>query len=98
MRLPNFNRRRQRLEPVRFEPATFTPQVRITMTRDVTGWTNRERRIKYHLRHGRSYMVDGDTAVDFITKGYATGELPRSVSDDERAELRSQNRTIGLGG
>ncbi|MGH9908110.1 MAG: hypothetical protein ACRD8U_21270 [Pyrinomonadaceae bacterium] len=76
----------------------FEPQAKITMTRDVTGWAHRERRQKYALKSGEVYYVDADTAAEFIVKGYATGELPREVSDDERAEWRSQMTVIRAGG
>ena len=42
-------------------------------------------------------MIDEQHAVEFIVKGYATGELPRFVSADEQAEIRSVITIIGLG-
>jgi len=92
-------RRRQHreLNPVTFSPVNWQPQVEVTFTRDVTGWLDTDRRIKWQFRAGTKHMVDEQHAVEFITKGYATGFLPRSVSDDERAEIRSVMTTIGLG-
>jgi hypothetical protein len=83
--------------PIRLEPVNWQPQVRVTFTRDVCGWLDRERGLKFQFGAGRTYLIDEQHAVEFIVKGYATGELPRPVSDDEAAELRSQMVTIGLG-
>jgi hypothetical protein len=85
------------VHPVTFEPHRWQPQVRVTFTRDVSGWLHRDRRVKWHFAAGSTHMVDEERAVLFIVKGYATGELPRAVSDDERAEIRSVMTTIGLG-
>lgn len=92
-------RRRQRkelLKPVRFEPVNWKPQVEVTFTRDVNGWLDHDRSVKWHFAAGSTHMVDEQHAIEFITKGYATGTLPRSVSDDEAAEIRSSMTTIGL--
>lgn len=83
--------------PVTFAAVDWQPQVQVTFTKDVTGWLNRDRRIKWHFAAGSTHMVDEQHAVEFITKGYATGQLPRKVSDDEKAEIRSVMTTIGLG-
>lgn len=93
-------RRKQHLElhPVEFQPVNWQPQVQVTFTRDVNGYLNRDQRIKWHFAKGTTHMVDEQHAVEFIVKGYATGTLPREVSEDERAELRSVMTTIGLGG
>jgi hypothetical protein len=89
-------RQHKELYPVRFETVDWRPQVAVKFTRDVTGWIDQTKRIRFHFSAGRTYHVDEQHAVEFIVKGYATGELPRSVSDDERAELRSNMTTIGL--
>lgn len=80
-----------------FAAVDWQPQVEVTFTRDVTGWLDRDRRVKWHFAAGNTAMVDEQHAVEFIVKGYATGILPRKVSDDERAEVRSVMTTIGLG-
>ena len=93
-------RRRQRhdlMRPVTFQPVNWAPQVRVTFTRDVNGWLDRDQRIKWHFAAGSTHMVDEQHAVEFIVKGYATGELPRFVSADEQAEIRSVITIIGLG-
>lgn len=91
-------RRRQHKElyPVRFVAVDWSPQVQVKFTRDVNGWLDRDKRIKWHFAAGSTHMIDEQHAVEFITKGYATGELPRHVSDDESAEIRSVMTTIGL--
>ena len=68
------------------------------MTRDVTGYANRDQNVKYELKAGEVYFVSVDVAAEFITKGYAAGELPRPVSDDEAAEWRAQQTIIRPGG
>lgn len=92
-------RRRQHreLNPVQFAPVNWQPQVQVRFTQDVTGWLDRDRRVKWQFAAGSTHMVDEQHAVEFITKGYATGTLPRTVSDDERAEIRSVMTVIGLG-
>ena len=89
--------RREALKPVRFEPVNWQPQVKVRFTRTVTGWLDRDRRIKWEFHAGTEHYIDEAHAVEFIVKGYATGELPRPVSADERAEIRSNMTTIGLG-
>lgn len=89
--------RRESLKPVRFEPVNWQPQVQVKFTRTVTGWLDRDKRVKWEFHAGTTHMIDEQHAVEFIVKGYATGELPRAVSDDEKAELRSNMTTIGLG-
>ena len=92
------NRQHRELFPVEFKPANWSPQVEVTFTRDINGWLNRDHNIKWHFAAGTTHMIDEQHAVEFISKGYATGELPRHVSDDEHAEIRSVMTTIGLGG
>ena len=87
----------QGLKPVTFQAVDWQPQVRVTFTRDVNGWLNHDQRIKWHFAAGTTHMVDEQHAVEFIVKGYATGNLPRFVSADEQAEIRSVITTIGLG-
>lgn len=91
------NRQRRELYPVEFKPANWEPQVQVTFKMDVNGYLDRDKNIKWHFAAGSTHMVDEQHAVEFITKGYATGELPRPVSDDECAEIRSVMTTIGMG-
>jgi hypothetical protein len=85
------------LRPVEFQPVNWTPQVEVTFTRDVNGWLDRDSSVKWHFAAGSTHMVDEEHAVEFIVKGYATGELPREVSADEQAEIRSVITVIGMG-
>jgi hypothetical protein len=87
--------RRPEVKFVRPQDA-FTPQAAVTMTRDVNGWIDRKKGLKWGLQAGQTYFIDQDKAAEFITKGYATGELPRTVSEDEKAEWMSQVQTISL--
>ena len=91
--------RKESLTPVEFQPVPWQPQVEVTFTRDVNGWlsTDPDDRVKWHFAAGSTHMIDEEHAVEFIVKGYATGELPRPVSEDEKAEIRSVMTTIGLG-
>jgi hypothetical protein len=92
-------RRRQHSElyPVTFAAVDWQPQVEVRFTRDINGWLDRDRSVKWHFSAGSTHMVDEQHAVEFIAKGYATGTLPRHVSDDEHAEIRSVMTNIGLG-
>jgi hypothetical protein len=85
------------LQPVRFESVNWQPQVEVTFVCDISGWLDRDTRVKWHFGAGTKHMVDEQHAVEFIVKGYATGTLPRLVSDDEKAEIRSVVTTVGLG-
>jgi len=89
--------RRAALKRVTFQPVNWEPQVEVLFTRDVNGWLDLDRRIKFSFSAGSRAMVDEQHAIEFIVKGYALGELPRKVSEDEAAEIRSVMTTIGLG-
>lgn len=89
--------RKESLRPVRFEPVNWQPQVQVTFTRDVNGWLDRDQCVKWHFSAGSTHMVDEQHAVEFIVKGYATGTLPRTVSQDEKDEIRSVITVIGMG-
>lgn len=90
-------RRQQRKDwyVVQFKPVDWQPQVEVTFTQDVNGWTDRDQGIKWHFAAGSTHMVDEQHAVEFITKGYALGILPRAVSENEAADIRSVMHTIG---
>ena len=85
------------LRPITFRPVDWQPQVQVTFTRDVNGWLSQDQRIKWHFAAGSTHMVDEQHAIEFIVKGYATGKLPRKVSEDEAETLRSVITVIGLG-
>ena len=89
-------------DPITFVPVeqVFKPQVKVRATRDMSGWADREKRIKWHIPIGRIGCLDADVAREFHAKGFVQiieGEV-EPVSEDEKAELLSQVSTIGLGG
>jgi hypothetical protein len=90
------HQRREAMQPITFHATHWAPQVRVTFTRDVNGWLDRDRSIKWHYAAGSTHMIDEQHATEFIIKGYAIGELPRFVSADEQAEIRSVITIIGL--
>lgn len=100
--IPNFNRRRRRaLEPIRFVPVSqaFEAQVRVQATRDLSGWVNRDRRVKWEIGKGRVGYLNASTAREFEVKGYVrilAGDVV-PVSEDEAAEILSTTTTISLG-
>lgn len=99
--IPNFNRRRQRLEPVRFVPVSqvFEPQVKVQALRDLNGWADRDRRVKWTINRGRVGFLSADIAREFEVKGYVRiveGEV-EPVSEDEAAEMLSNMTTVTLG-
>lgn len=97
--LPDFARRRLKLEPITFAPVqrVFKPQREVTITRDLSGWVDRRRRVKFHLPKGWHGYIDAETADQWIVKGYAKGQLSRTYSDDERAELLADVTVLNLG-
>jgi hypothetical protein len=102
MNIPNFNRRRRRLEPVTFVPVeqAFKPQVEVVALTDLNGWVNRDQKVKFHIGKGRHGCIDVDLAREWKAKGYVqvvNGEVPE-VSQDELDELLSTKTTITLGG
>ena len=101
MNLPAFNRRRRNLEPITFVPveAVFRPQVKVRATRDISGWADRDRRVKWSIGKGRVGCLDHDVAREFQIKGYVElldGEV-RPVSEDEAAEFLSTVTVLNLG-
>ncbi len=100
--VPNFNRRRRKLEPITFVPIerAFKPQVKVRATRDISGWASRDRRVKWEIPSGRVGCIDEDVAREFQIKGYVEildGSV-RPASEDEIAEVLSTVTTISLGG
>ena len=91
------HQRRQTLKPITFQTVNWQPQIQVTFTRDVNGWLDRTNQIKWSFRTGQTVMIDAEHALEFIIKGYCTGQLPRPVSDNEQAEIRSNMTIIGMG-
>lgn len=99
--IPNFTRRREQLEPVTFAPVeqVFQPQIKVRALRDINGWANRRRRIKWHIGAGSIGYLNEDKAREFAIKGYVEileGKV-KPVSEDEAAEFLSQVTVINLG-
>lgn len=84
------------IKPVTLQAVNWQPQVAVKFTRDVTGWLDQPNGVRWMFRNGTTHLVDEQHAIEFIVKGYATGALPRHVSDDEKAEIRSMMTTIGM--
>lgn len=101
MNLPNFNRRRRRLQPITFVPVekAFKPQIKVRATRDLSGWADRERRVRWHIGAGREGCMDEDKAREFATKGYIeiVEGVVRPVSEAEAEAYFSQMTVIGPG-
>lgn len=89
--------RKEALIPVRFQPVHWTPQIQVTFNRDISGWLDRDRGVKWSFSKGQTVYIDHEHAIEFIVKGYCSGELPRRVSEDEKAEIRSTVTVIGMG-
>lgn len=101
MLLPNFRRRRQKLEPVTFVPVSkvFKAQVTVQAKLDLNGWANVEKRLKWSVGKGELFYMDEDKAREFAVKGFVRvieGDV-KPVSDDEAAEIKSTSTTITLG-
>lgn len=99
--LPNFGRRRERLEPVRFAPVSqvFQPQVKVRALKDISGWANRRRRIKWSIGAGRVGYLNEDKAREFSIKGYVEildGKV-KPVSEAEAEEFLSQVTVLDIG-
>jgi hypothetical protein len=90
-----------RVKPVTFVPVerVFKAQVKVRALRDINGWANRDRRVKWHIGAGRVGYLDEDHAREFSIKGYVEvidGSI-KPASEDEVAEFLSTTTTIGLG-
>ena len=100
--IPSFRRRRERAIPLTFVPVerVFKHQVRVRATRDLNGWADRRKRVKWHIAHGSIGYLDEDKAREFQIKGYVeilAGEV-KPVSPAEAEEFLSTVTTISLGG
>lgn len=94
--------RRRQLDPITFVPVerVFKPQVKVRATRDLNGWADRARRVKWNIPAGRIGCIDADKAREFQIKGYVEildGDV-KPASEDEIAEVLSTVTTISLGG
>lgn len=88
-------------EVIKFVPVerVFKPQVKVRATRDLNGWANRERGVKWNIPAGRIGCVDEDKAREWVAKGFVElveGDI-RPISEDEAADFLSQVTTISVG-
>lgn len=103
MNLPNFSRRQARAArgPVRFVSVSeaFEPQIRVQALRDLNGWVDEGRGVKWHIGKHQLGMLNERKAREFEVKGYVRildGSV-EPVSEDEAAEILSTVTTITLG-
>lgn len=102
LNIPSFGRKRALLEPVQFVPISkaFEPQVEVVMHNDVSGWLKKKSdRLRFSFSAGKRYTISEAKAREFVAKGYASYVDPRNddISDDERAEFKSQVTVLSLG-
>jgi len=94
-------RRRRELQPVTFVPVeqVFKPMIKVRALADISGWADRDRRVKWSIPHGRIGMLDDAKAREFQAKGYVEilDGAVKPVSEDEAAEFLSTVTTINLG-
>lgn len=93
--------KRKELKPVTFVTVeqVFKPQVKVRATRSLSGWADRQKRVKWDLPAGRVGCMDADVAREFAAKGFVEvldGEI-RAVSQDELDEFLAQVTTIKVG-
>lgn len=92
--------RPKEVQPIKFVPVerAFKAQIKFLPNRDLNGWVDRTRRIKFHAPANRVTFLDEDTARVWQAKGY--GQIldgtVTPVSPDELAELTSNDSTISL--
>lgn len=78
----------------------FKPQIKVRATRDLNGWANRERGVKWSIGAGRIGCIDEDKAREFAAKGFVEiieGNV-KPCSEDELAEYASQVTVVSIGG
>ena len=93
--------KKRQLKPVTFIPVTkaFKPQIEVQALADISGWADKQKRIKWTISNGSIGYLDETTAREFSIKGYVkiiSGEVA-PASEDEKAEIRSTMSVIGIG-
>lgn len=93
--------RRKPERPIKFITVeqAFSPQVKVCATRDLNGWADRQRRIKWSIAKGAVGCMDEEHAREFAIKGYVQildGTI-KPYSEDEAAEILSTVTTLTLG-
>lgn len=76
-------------------------QIEVQATRDISGWVDRGRGIKWNIPRGATGYVPIEIARQWQVKGYCRvlggAELLKPVSVDEEAEILSDVTNITLG-
>ena len=90
------------MTPITFVPVeqVFKPQVKVQATRDINGWADKRKRVKWSIGAGSIAYIDAEKAREFQIKGYVRileGQVD-PASDDEVAEILSTVTTVSLGG
>lgn len=101
MNLPDFSRRRWKKETTHFVTVdqVFKPQVKVRALHSLSGWADRDRKVKWEIAKGSIGCLDEDTAREFQAKGFIEileGSV-KPVSEAEAAEFLSQIKQVGLG-
>jgi len=90
------------LHVVKFVPVkkVFKPMVEIRLLMDVSGWADKDKRVKWHMAAGTTEIIDEDKAREFVVKGYAkyTSAPKKPISEDERAEALATVTRLTPGG
>lgn len=81
----------------------FKPQIAVRAVKDVSGWADKEKKVRWEMRAWRIYYVDERTAREFATKNYVhilemDEKKVKPVSADEAAEILSTVTTLTPGG
>jgi len=91
-----------KLKPITFVPVrkVFKPMVEIRLLMDISGWADKDKRVKWHMAAGSTEIIDEDKAREFVTKGYAkyTSAPKKPISEDERAEALATVTRLTPGG
>jgi len=83
-------RKRKDLHVVKFVPVSkvFKPMVEIRFLVDISGWVDRDKRIKWSAAANTVEIIDEDKAREFVAKGYAefVKRPKQPISQDEQDE------------
>lgn len=92
-------------QPIEFVPVhkVFKAMVKIIPRVDLSGWASKDKRQKWGMSVGQTYIIDEDKAREFVAKGYAVFadrdyDRRHPISPDEMLEARSTTTTLNLGG
>ena len=76
--------------------------VEVIFLNDLSGWADRDKRVKYHAAAGSTHAIDWDNAVDWVAKGYCAFKDKRhykkaNLSADLIAERKASVHNVRLG-